>query len=74
MEQKGLMNLSLPVSIFKPESHLHSVAKNLSFAPLILERAVTMDPVERIKMAILYSLAVTVSSISVNKPFNPILG
>lgn len=33
-----------------------------------------MDPVERMKAILLYALSVTVSSISVNKPFNPILG
>jgi hypothetical protein len=46
LEQKGsLLNLSLPVAIFKPESHLYSIAKNLSFAPLILERAAKMNPI-----------------------------
>lgn len=47
----------------------------MSFAPIFLEKAVTaIDPLEKIKFVFLYSLSVTVSSISINKPFNPILG
>ena len=55
-------------------SHLQSIARNFSFAPILLEKAVSLDPLEKVKHALLFALSVSALSISVNKPFNPILG
>ncbi len=43
IHNRGLLNVSLPVNVFKPESHLQSIAKNFGFAPLLLEKAVNMS-------------------------------
>ena len=33
-----------------------------------------MDPIEKMKITLLYAISVSIFSISVSKPFNPILG
>lgn len=71
---KSILNISFPVSIFKDESHLKSCARNFSYAPTFLEKAVSMSPMERVKQAILWHISITNFIISMNKPFNPILG
>lgn len=50
------------------------MARNFGFAPIFLENAVSGDPLTKMKMALLFSISVSILSISVCKPFNPILG
>lgn len=33
----SVLNMSLPVIVFKKESHLYSIAKDLCYAPLLFE-------------------------------------
>lgn len=42
LHNKGLLNVSLPVNIFRTESHLQSIARNFGFAPILLEKAVSL--------------------------------
>ena len=74
IQNKGLLNVSLPVNIFKAESHLQSIARTFGFAPILLEKAVHMSPLEKMKCSILFAFSVSSLSISISKPFNPILG
>jgi hypothetical protein len=39
-----------------------------------LEKAAGLDNLEKIKYSLLFSISVSILSISINKPFNPILG
>lgn len=36
LKGNSILNISLPVTIFRKESHLYSIARNFSFAPLLL--------------------------------------
>ena len=69
----GIVNISLPVIIFKKESHLQSIANNFSYAPLLLDRE-HKNALARFKQCILFTIAVANLGISSEKPFNPILG
>ena len=69
----GIVNISLPVVVFKKESHLQSIAKNFSYAPILLDRP-HQDAFERFKQCILFPVSVANLGISGEKPFNPILG
>jgi hypothetical protein len=68
----SVLNISLPVAIFRKESHLQTVARNLSFCPLFFERP--NSPLERVKFATLFAISAGTLGISMEKPFNPILG
>ena len=68
----SILNISLPVTIFKKESHLKSIALNFCYAPLFFDGLT--DPFERIKFATLMAISVGTTGISIAKPFNPILG
>lgn len=50
------------------------MARNLSFAPNLLERAFASNPLEAMKWTVVYLVAVGVVGISMEKPFNPLLG
>lgn len=73
----SILNISLPVNIFKRESHLESIARDFCYAPLFFERMgvnFKADPIERVKYATLLCISVGTLGISMDKPFNPILG
>lgn len=68
----GVLNISLPVIVFKKESHLFSIARDFCYAPLLFENVT--DKLERIKYATVLALSVGTLGISMEKPFNPLLG
>ena len=68
----SILNISLPVTIFKKESHLQSIARNFCYAPLFFDGV--KDSMERLKFATLLAISVGTLGISMDKPFNPILG
>lgn len=68
-----MLNISLPVTVFKKESHLESIARDFCYAPLFFERG-SNDSLERIKFASLLAISVGTLGISMEKPFNPLLG
>lgn len=74
MRMKNIMNVSLPVAIFRKQSQLKSIARNLSYAPTFLEQVIKGSPLERMKAAVLLQISMPSLMISLNKPFNPILG
>lgn len=70
-----LLKISLPIIIFSKQSHLESIARNFSFAPIFFDKlAYGGDSVERVKYATLLAISVGTLGISMQKPFNPILG
>ena len=68
----NILNVSLPVSIFKKESHIQMLAKNMVYAPLLLENR--KEKLERIKFAILFAISFSITGISLDKPFFTFLG
>lgn len=67
--------MSLPILIFCKQSHLESIARNFSFAPMFFDKiAIGGDLVQRVKYATLLAVSVGTLGISMQKPFNPILG
>jgi hypothetical protein len=68
----NILNVSLPVTIFKKEGHLQMLADSFSLAPQLFEGET--NPMERMKKAVLLSLAVGTLGISAEKPFFPFLG
>jgi hypothetical protein len=72
MKGNNILNVSLPVTIFKKSGHLQMIAVSFSIAPKLLENVV--DPVERMKKSVILSLAVGTLGISVEKPFFPFVG
>jgi hypothetical protein len=72
MKGGNILNVSLPVTIFKKAGHLQMIAVSFSLAPKLLENVV--DPIERMKKAVLISLAVGTWGITAEKPFFPFVG
>ena len=68
------MNVSLPIQLFRKESFLACIAKNLTYAPILLEPSIAYDPVERMKNVLIFSIGLNCLALSTRKPFNPILG
>jgi hypothetical protein len=71
---KGIVNFSLPIQICSGESALICLARNISYAPLLLENSTAMTAVERIKKLITLNISWCSLALSTQKPFNPILG
>ena len=71
----NIFKISIPVYVFKKESHLESIARDFCYAPLFFEKFKNnSDPIERLKFATLLCISVGTLGISMDKPFNPILG
>jgi hypothetical protein len=71
----SVTGVSLPVRIFEPRSLLERIADWYGYAPLYFQQAsVNDDPIERFKLTIAFGLASLNCSITLQKPFNPILG
>lgn len=68
----NILNVSLPVTIFKKESHIQILAKNMMYAPLLLENRT--DFLERLKYAVLFAISFGTTGISLDKPFFTFLG
>ena len=51
------------------------ICRSLSFGPLFLEKAaMSVDPMERIKLVICFNMGCSLAYLEMTKPFNPILG
>ena len=72
---KSILNISLPVDIFAPESNLERLAFAMTYAPIYLERAAReSNPVEKFKSVVAFGITNSVLYLNMEKPFNPILG
>ena len=65
--------MSLPVIVFKKESHLTSFARLCSYLPLFFDKPY-LNSLERVKYATLFTISRCNLIIANLKPFNPILG
>lgn len=68
------MNISLPVDIFVGKSNLELFIQSLCYAPIMLEKVVTMDPMQKFKKAAAFGISMSPLYLIMEKPFNPILG
>lgn len=72
---KGITSISLPVDVFSTESNLERVARMFTYAPLLLEEASKLDIAsEQMKNVIIASITNSLLYMSMEKPFNPVLG
>lgn len=72
---KSILNVSLPINIFSRTSNLEHLAAGFSYAPLFLEKASHIkNPIEQIKDVVLFTITNPIAFITMQKPFNPILG
>ena len=70
----SIMNVSLPVQLFRDQSSLVSIGRNISYAPLLIEPIANKDPIQRMKNIAVFEISMTALALSTRKPFNPILG
>lgn len=72
---KGILNISLPVDIFCKESNIERIANSFGYCPLFIEKvAEAKDPVDQLKAILSSALGSSLIYLTMEKPFNPILG
>ncbi len=71
---QSILNVSLPVDIFCPESNLQSFIRSMAYAPLLLENLEQADPLTRLLRTIAFGVTNSVLYLNMEKPFNPQLG
>ena len=72
---KGILNVSLPVDIFCVESNIERLAMSFGFFPDYLEKAAKIEEPEiQLKYVISSGIASSLIYMTMEKPFNPILG
>jgi hypothetical protein len=71
---KGILNVSLPVDIFCRESNIERLAMSFGYFPVYLEKVVDADPIEQLKAIIAAGMGSSHIYLTMEKPFNPILG
>jgi hypothetical protein len=72
---KSILSVSLPVYVFETRSNLERFAYAFIYAPLYLERGAQLtSPEEQMKTTITFGLTSIVMYLSLEKPFNPIIG
>lgn len=74
LQGKSILNISLPVDIFASKSNLELFADSLCYAPLLLERGVKKNTLEKFKMVTAVGISMSSLYLIMQKPFNPILG
>ncbi|CAD8101040.1 unnamed protein product [Paramecium primaurelia] len=72
---RSLTSISMPVTIFESRSNTERACSSLAFAPVFLDDAAnSKDKFYRIKQCAAFSFGFIFSYLSMEKPFNPILG
>ncbi|CAD8111875.1 unnamed protein product [Paramecium sonneborni] len=72
---RSLTSISMPVTIFESRSNTERACSSLAFAPVFLDdAAISKDKFHRIKQCAAFSFGFIFSYLSMEKPFNPILG
>lgn len=71
---QSVLSISLPVDIFSAESNLQRFIYSMLYAPLILEGIQKESPISKLVKTIIFGLTNSVLYLSMEKPFNPILG
>lgn len=71
----GIMNVSLPISIFDERSLLEVFAHQMRLSPYFLEKAGETDsPIDKLKFTTAFAISRIHMSVTQMKPFNPIWG
>lgn len=72
---KGILNISLPVDIFCVESNIERIAMSFGYFPIHLEKAAKLEnELDQIKYVLASGIASSLIYLTMEKPFNPILG
>jgi hypothetical protein len=72
---KGILNISLPVDIFCRESNIERLANSFAYFPVYLEKVVHAEnPLDQMKAILAGSIGSSLIYLTMEKPFNPILG
>lgn len=71
---KSILNISLPVDIFCPESNIERLLVGMAYGPKLLEDLNHMPLIEKLARVVCFGVSNSVMYISIEKPFNPILG
>jgi hypothetical protein len=71
---QSILNVSLPVDIFCPESNLQSFVRGMAYGPLLLENLEQADALTRLLRTIAFGVTNSVLYLHMEKPFNPQLG
>jgi hypothetical protein len=72
---KGVLNISLPVDIFCRESNIERLAMSFGYFPIFLEKVANInDPLVQMKAVIASAMSSSLIYLTMEKPFNPILG
>lgn len=74
IDGKGVVGLSLPVRIFENRSTIERISDLWGYAPYYLNKAVSSEPIERIRCVLSMIVAGLPHNLSQWKPFNPLLG
>lgn len=75
LERKSILQISLPVDIFSPESNLERLFYSLTYAPVILDPAAKEKQLlARFKKIVAFGISNSPLYLNMEKPFNPILG
>ena len=75
LARKSILNISLPVDIFSPQSNLELLLYSFCYAPRFLNPAAKTDnPIDRFVKVIGFGLSNSPLYLNMEKPFNPILG
>ncbi|CAK59389.1 unnamed protein product (macronuclear) [Paramecium tetraurelia] len=70
----SILHISLPVHIFERRTNLQRFASSFSYAPHFLEPVVNSTPLDQMKAALAFIVSINILYLSLEKPFNPILG
>lgn len=75
LKGKSLLDLSLPVHIFEPQTFLQRLANCWVYAPILLNKAyAATEKLERLKYCVCFAMSGQHRNLEQRKPFNPRLG
>lgn len=67
-------DLQARVHLFSRRSGLISMARNVSYAPLLLENHTSLSPFQKFKNIVILQISMALLALSTRSPFNPVVG
>jgi hypothetical protein len=71
---QSILNISLPVDIFSAESNLQRYLYSMLYGPILLEGLEKESAISKLVKTIIFGITNSVLYLSMEKPFNPIIG
>lgn len=71
---QSILSISLPVDIFAAESNIQRFLYSMLYAPLLLEKLQHQNLLLRLARTVAFGVSNSLLYLSMEKPFNPILG